>query len=393
MSSSRVHTTFTGAPTAFDVSTASTMKSISARRPKPPPSSVVFTMTFSGGRPVSRAAVAWVPPGFWVGAQITHASRLTWAVAFIGSMHACSRNGTWYTASCTLPPAASTFSASPSFFATWPGCLDAASYSRVIVALDTCAVGPSSHVTLSARRPCRAVQKLSATTATPFDTWTTSLTPLIFLAAVASKLCTLPPNTGQRSIEPTSIPGTCLGLPGGGGGALPPNLDVVTNAAAPAVGLGAGDRVLVERGIGGRLLDLDAVELGVQLIGDDHRRRRQGPLTHLGHRVGDRHDAVAVDPQPLVRREHPRGLADGANREREADREPRADHEAALENLAATDERLHHAPPFLIAAARWMAARMRWYVPQRQMLPDIPSSMSASVGEGLRANSAAADMI
>ena len=51
-------------------------------------------MTFSGGSPVMRAAVAWVPPGFWVGAQITHDSRLTCAVAFIGSMHACSRYGT-----------------------------------------------------------------------------------------------------------------------------------------------------------------------------------------------------------------------------------------------------------------------------------------------------------
>jgi len=94
MSSSRVHTTFTGAPTAFAVSTASTMKSISPRRPKPPPSKVVLTMTFSGGSPVILAAVACVPPGFWVGAQITHESRLTCAVAFIGSMHACSRNGT-----------------------------------------------------------------------------------------------------------------------------------------------------------------------------------------------------------------------------------------------------------------------------------------------------------
>src|SRR5215475_9915136 len=31
-------------------------------------------------------------------------------------------------------------------------------------------------------------------------------------------------------------------------------------------------------------------------------------------------------------------------------------------------------------AASLIAARMRWYVPQRQMLPDISSSMSASLG-------------
>ena len=81
-------------PTAFAVSTASTMKSISPRRPKPPPSSVVFTVTFSGGTPAMRAAVAWVPPGFWVGAHTTQPSGVTCAVAFMGSMHACSRKGT-----------------------------------------------------------------------------------------------------------------------------------------------------------------------------------------------------------------------------------------------------------------------------------------------------------
>ncbi len=87
----------------------------------------MLTVTFSGGSPVMRAPVAWVPPGLWVGDQITHASGVTCAVVFIGSMHACSRNGTWYTASSVLPPAASTFSASPSLRASWPGCLASAS--------------------------------------------------------------------------------------------------------------------------------------------------------------------------------------------------------------------------------------------------------------------------
>src|SRR2546421_10722495 len=43
-------------------------------------------------------------------------------------------------------------------------------------------------------------------------------------------------------------------------------------------------------------------------------------------------------------------------------------------------------------AARWMAARIRWYVPQRQMFV-IAASMSASLGLGLLASSAAAAMI
>src|ERR1700730_11400978 len=40
-----------------------------------------------------------------------------------------------------------------------------------------------------------------------------------------------------------------------------------------------------------------------------------------------------------------------------------------------------------------MALRMRWYVPQRQMFPLMASSISASVGLGFFASSAAADMI
>src|SRR5450631_3625061 len=45
------------------------------------------------------------------------------------------------------------------------------------------------------------------------------------------------------------------------------------------------------------------------------------------------------------------------------------------------------------SAAAWMAARMRLYVPQRQMLPLMALSMSASLGVELVSSSAAADMI
>ena len=44
-------------------------------------------------------------------------------------------------------------------------------------------------------------------------------------------------------------------------------------------------------------------------------------------------------------------------------------------------------------AACLIAARMRTYVPQRQRLPDIAVSISASVGEGFCASSAVALMI
>jgi hypothetical protein len=45
------------------------------------------------------------------------------------------------------------------------------------------------------------------------------------------------------------------------------------------------------------------------------------------------------------------------------------------------------------SAALWTAFRMRTYVPHRQMFPDNAASISASLGAGLDANSAAADMI
>src|SRR3989449_6494075 len=169
----------------------------------------------------------------------------------------------------------------------------------------------------------------------------------------------------------------------GGSRAFAPHRGVVADAPASAVGLGAGHGILVERGIGRRLLDADLVEDGIQFVGDDHGRRGERALPHLRHGVDDRHDAVTVDPEPLVRREHAGGLRQrdpaGATRDGESDGEPRADDEAASEERASGDERVHYAPPFLRAAARWIAARMRWYVPQRQMLPDIASSMSASV--------------
>ena len=52
-----------------------------------------------------------------------------------------------------------------------------------------------------------------------------------------------------------------------------------------------------------------------------------------------------------------------------------------------------HTAASAIPAARLMAARIRGYVPQRQMLPAMALSMSESVGFALDASSALADMI
>ena len=144
---------------------------------------------------------------------------------------------------------------------------------------------------------------------------------------------------------------------------LAPGGEVVADAAAAAVGLSTGDRVGVELGIGGGLLDLHPGEIDVELVGDDHRHRRAGALTHLRHGVHDRHQAVSVDAEPLVRRE----LAGLRLREHvgrgqaEADDEAGADGGATLEEGATGDwHRGHDLPPFARAAARWIALRRRW---------------------------------
>src|SRR3989441_12847816 len=79
----------------------------------------------------------------------------------------------------------------------------------------------------------------------------------------------------------------------------------------------------------------------------------------------------------------------------EADHQAARDERAGLEEFTAgrSGHGFHDTPPFASVAARCTAARMRWYVPQRQMFPVIAASMSASVGAGLAASRAAADMI
>ena len=58
MSSSRVHTTFTGPSTCWAMRTALAAMSGSSRRPKPPPSRWLCTVTLSSGSPTTFAAVA-----------------------------------------------------------------------------------------------------------------------------------------------------------------------------------------------------------------------------------------------------------------------------------------------------------------------------------------------
>jgi len=78
----------------------------------------VCTLTCAGASPVTCATMAWCGPGACVGDQISASPALTHAVQFIGSMHACARYGTSYTASIVFAAGALT---SPSFRATLPG--------------------------------------------------------------------------------------------------------------------------------------------------------------------------------------------------------------------------------------------------------------------------------
>ena len=158
MSSSRDQITFTGAPTALEVSSASRMKSSSKRRPNPPPRYVVWTCTFSGATPLIPAPSCWQPVWNWVGAQMSTPSGRTCAVQFIGSIVAWARKGASYTASSLDPALASAASASPSCRATAPGCSARCANSCAMLALETLAFGPSSHETSSASRPFFAGQ-------------------------------------------------------------------------------------------------------------------------------------------------------------------------------------------------------------------------------------------
>jgi len=83
-----------------------------------------------------------------------------------------------------------------------------------IVALDTCAFGPSSQTIGSASSAVLACHHVSATTATAESpTGTTWRTPGMPFTLAASKLFTLPPKTGQSLMAALSIPGSFRSAP------------------------------------------------------------------------------------------------------------------------------------------------------------------------------------
>jgi len=77
-------------------------------------------------------------------------------VQLIGSIAACARKGTWYTASIFVGAPAIAAAASPSFRATTPGVCVAAARPWTTSAVLTAAFGPSSQRMARAASPCVA---------------------------------------------------------------------------------------------------------------------------------------------------------------------------------------------------------------------------------------------
>src|SRR6202043_2911698 len=179
MSSSRVHTTFTGALATLATCTASTTKSEAgfARRPNPPPNNVVLIFTFSGESPAAFAAFARSTVSNCVPVHISQLSSLRSTTQFNGSIIACARYGTSYSATIFLLADAIADCGSPTFLAIDPGEADWAEKSESIFVVVRLAFAPSSHLTFNLSRPSFAGQKPAAITATPVGTCNTAFTP------------------------------------------------------------------------------------------------------------------------------------------------------------------------------------------------------------------------
>jgi len=176
------------------------MKSRSIRRPKAPPRKVVCSDTSCGCRPRALATAPCAPSCHWVGPIRSTLPLFQVAVKFIGSSGECDSSWLTYSRFITCWDAAITASGSPSFFSGSGLPLSAAARMPASMeALSMLPPGPSSHSIFSALRAWLARHQLLATTATPSGICTTSITPGMDLAALASKLLTLPPITGACS--------------------------------------------------------------------------------------------------------------------------------------------------------------------------------------------------
>src|SRR5262249_45521597 len=184
---------------------------------------------------------------------------------------------------------------------------------------------------------------------------------------------------------------------------LPERGPARTNRSRSARCLYTERRVGIELLVRWRVLEDDLSRVCVKLLRQDRRNARVYALPHFDLRHDQRNLAGSVDADIGVRCKLPvsrilwlRRLG-GTNREMEG--EDKTSRQCTTEYATARDLRKlsgdsHDATnDFGAEAACLMAARMRTYVPQRQMFPAMAASISESSGSDIDASSAAADMI
>ncbi len=139
--------------------------------------------------------------------------------------------------------------------------------------------------------------------------------------------------------------------------------------------------------------------IDVELFGDQHRQRRHHTLTDLARTRADDDAVVALDPNEradfgeIVAEQFGRKLVVRRTRETHADqqRAGRRQRDGEKATAAGVDRRCHFFAACSASDARWIARRMRGYVPQRHRLLIV--AMSSSLGLGLRCSRSTAAMI
>ena len=195
--------------------TAWVTQSCIPRRPKPPPKCSLYTSHCEAGKPAASDVAASAASPFWVAVQTSQRCGVHFTVAFMVSIVTWCWCGQEYTASTLRADAAIAARASPSCRPTTASSAFNAAFSVASTsALESLAFGPKSHTIGSASNAVLARHQVSATTATAVSpTCITFFTPGRFSIALASKLFSLPPNTGQSLIAALSIPGKLTSIP------------------------------------------------------------------------------------------------------------------------------------------------------------------------------------
>src|SRR5262249_44700910 len=173
------------------------------------------------------------------------------------------------------------------------------------------------------------------------------------------------------------------------GARLPQRLPPGANRIRVARRLNRQVRIGVVFLIWRRVLGPHTAPIGIELLCENHRDGSVGSLTHLDLGHDESYVALPVDPDEGIGSEARalRGLAGPAWR-------------ITAEDAGAPGGQLEESRGRQVGheddgwpAACLMACRMRTYVPQRQMLPAMAASMSASSGCGMESSNAVADMI